>query len=63
MYEPLFRSVENVGALAPTGSVGKKWHFHVPTHTPNAGFEAFTAAMFQVEVFWVVTPCSVVVGY
>jgi hypothetical protein len=26
-------------------------------------FEAFTAAMFQVEVLWVVTPCSVVVGY
>jgi hypothetical protein len=26
-------------------------------------FEAFTAAMFQVEVFWVVTSCSVVVGY
>jgi len=25
------------------------------------GFEAFTAVMFQVEVFWVVTPCSVVV--
>jgi len=25
-------------------------------------FESFTA-MFQVEVFWVVTPCSVVVGY
>jgi len=26
-------------------------------------FEAFTAVMFQVEVFWVVTPCNVVVGY
>jgi len=26
-------------------------------------FEAFTAVTFQVEVFWVVTPCSVVVGY
>jgi hypothetical protein len=25
-------------------------------------FEAFTEVMFQVEVFWVVTPCSVVVG-
>jgi len=24
------------------------------------GFEAFTAVMFQVEVFWVVTQCSVV---
>jgi hypothetical protein len=28
-----------------------------------ANFEAFTAVMFQVEVFWVVTPCGVVVGY
>jgi hypothetical protein len=26
-------------------------------------FEAFTAVMSRVEVFWVVTPCSVVVGY
>jgi hypothetical protein len=26
-------------------------------------FGAFTAVMFNVEVFWVVTPCSVVVGY
>jgi hypothetical protein len=25
-------------------------------------FEAFKAAMLQVEVFWVVTPCSVVGG-
>jgi len=28
-----------------------------------ASFEAFTATMFEVEVFWVVTPCNVVVGY
>jgi len=26
-------------------------------------FEAFPAVMFQVKVFWVVTPCSVIVGY
>jgi len=26
-------------------------------------FEAFTAVMFQVEVLWVVTPYSAVVGY
>jgi len=26
-------------------------------------FEAFTAAMFQVEVLWVVTPCNIVIGY
>jgi hypothetical protein len=26
-------------------------------------FEAFTAVMFQVEVFWTETPCSVVAGY
>jgi hypothetical protein len=29
----------------------------------HASFEAFTAVMFQVEVFWYVTPCSVVVGF
>jgi hypothetical protein len=29
----------------------------------DQSFEAFTAVMSQVEVFWVVTPCSVVVGY
>jgi hypothetical protein len=27
------------------------------------GFEAFTAVMFQVEIFRVVTSCSIVVGY
>jgi len=26
-------------------------------------FEAFTVMMFQVMVFWVVTPHSIVVGY
>jgi len=26
-------------------------------------FEAFTVVMFQVKVFWIVTPCSAVVGY
>jgi hypothetical protein len=25
--------------------------------------EAFTAVMFRVEVFWVVTPCSGIIGY
>jgi hypothetical protein len=29
----------------------------------SASFEAFTAVMFQVEIFWGVMPCSVVVGY
>jgi hypothetical protein len=29
----------------------------------DAIFEAFTAVKIQIEVFWVVTPCSVVVGY
>jgi len=28
----------------------------------DASFEAFTAVMFHVEVFWIVTPCNVV-GY
>jgi hypothetical protein len=31
-------------------------------HVTVASFEAFTV-MFQVEVLWFVTPCSVVVGY
>jgi hypothetical protein len=29
---------------------------------PFANFEAFTAVMFLVDVFWVVTLCGVVVG-
>jgi len=29
----------------------------------DVNFEAFTAVMFQVKVFWDVTPCSVLVGY
>jgi len=29
----------------------------------HASFEAFTAVKFQVTVFWIVTPCSAVVGY
>jgi hypothetical protein len=35
----------------------------VKSVSPDASFEAFTAVMFQVEVFWVMMPCSVVVGY
>jgi len=30
---------------------------------PEASFLAFTALIFQVEVLWVVTPCTLVVGY
>jgi hypothetical protein len=29
----------------------------------NAIFEVFTAVEIEVEVFWVVTPCNVVVGF
>jgi len=29
----------------------------------NESFEAFTAVKFQIEVFWIVTLSSVVVGY
>jgi len=32
-------------------------------HSLYASFEAFTAVLFQVDVIWVETPCSVVVGY
>jgi len=28
----------------------------------DAGFVAFTAVMFHIEVLWVVTPCSVMLG-
>jgi hypothetical protein len=35
--------------------------YHLPQKI--ASFEAFTAVIFQAEVFWVVTPCSVIVGY
>jgi len=31
--------------------------------TVHASFEAFTVVTFPVEVFWLVTPCSVVVVY
>jgi hypothetical protein len=40
--------------------VTENWKQLIDIH---ASFEAFTAVMFQVDVFWVVTPCSVVVGY
>jgi hypothetical protein len=33
------------------------------TISVDFGFEASTAVMFEVEVFWVVTPYRVVVGY
>jgi hypothetical protein len=29
----------------------------------DMSFEAFMAVLFQVEVLWIVTPCSVVIGY
>jgi hypothetical protein len=32
------------------------------TRNLSSSFEAFTAVKFQVKVFWVVTPCSVVIG-
>jgi hypothetical protein len=33
------------------------------TGQKDASFESFNVVMFQVEVFWIVTPCIVVVGY
>jgi hypothetical protein len=27
----------------------------------DASFKAFTAVMFQVEIFWIGTPCSIVI--
>jgi len=32
-------------------------------NTATASFEAFRALIFRVELFWVVSPCSVVLGY
>jgi hypothetical protein len=41
---------------------GSRWSIAARCNE-HASFEASTEVMFQVEVFWVVTPCSVVVGY
>jgi len=35
----------------------------IKTSSNDARFEIFTAVKIQVEVFWIVTPCGVVVGY
>jgi len=50
------RALESINRGRPK----KSWsdHLHV-----EASFEAFTVLIFQVEVFWFVTLCSVVVGY
>jgi hypothetical protein len=32
-------------------------------HLPYASFEVFTAVEIEVQVFWVVAPCSVILGY
>jgi hypothetical protein len=37
--------------------------YHILNRTKHARFEAFTAVKIQVDVFWVVTSCGVVVGY
>jgi hypothetical protein len=33
-------------------------NFSLTIEVPHAKFEAFTAMIFQVEVFWVVKPCT-----
>jgi hypothetical protein len=38
-------------------------HLQNPKFHYRTTFEAFAAVTFQVDVFWIVTPCSVVVGY
>jgi hypothetical protein len=41
-------------------------HSCLPRHRHRgaiASFDTFTEVMLQVEVFWVVTPCDIVVGY
>jgi len=47
--------------LLPQGEMAVKCRF--PIENPDGSFETFTAVMFQVEVFWVMTLCNVVVGY
>jgi len=39
------------------------WSCNMTKLKKRVNFVTLTAVMFQVEVFWVVTPCSVVVGY
>jgi hypothetical protein len=36
---------------------------HTQFQVTRVSFEAFTGVIFQIEVFWVVTPCSVLAGY
>jgi hypothetical protein len=42
------------------------YNFHLEDFSTRCNFtrfEVFTAVKIQFEVFWVVTPCSVVIGY
>jgi hypothetical protein len=41
----------------------RTWKGGTEVYHTVARVEAFTTIMFQVEVFWIVTPCGVVVGY
>jgi hypothetical protein len=50
------QSVDSI-YLASISILWKQWELHY------AIFEVFTAVKIQVEVFWVVTPRSVAVGY
>jgi hypothetical protein len=42
---------------------GERQSINTISLSTTASFGAFTVVMFQVEVFWVVTTCSVMVGY
>jgi len=39
------------------------WLIHIFFHDFLVRFEVYTAVTIQVETFWFVTPCSVVVGH
>jgi len=40
-----------------------RYLFYVSIHNSVASFEIFTAMKIHVTAFWVVTPCTDIVGY
>jgi hypothetical protein len=46
------------------GKVKGDWRKLIERKVINCGrYEVLTAVKMQIEVFWVVTPCDIVVGY
>jgi hypothetical protein len=59
---PLYLQGKSPGTHWIGGWVGPRAVLYIIIIIIIASFEAFTAMIFLVEVFWLVTPCSVVVG-